>query len=121
MPDCDSCRWHGRRCIAARILGKIAALSLYGLVLAIAGGTIIWACIGSGLSESIAILASMAFLGLELILFLQGGQYAPGLLVTSILFGPLILWIRKQTTYSPILKTGRQIIRDALLVRNAAV
>ncbi len=121
MSECDSCRLHGRKCVAAQILGRAAALSLYGLVLALIGGTIIWASISMGASNGIALLAAVVFLGMELVLFMQGGQYALGLLITAILFGPLIQWIKRQASYSPISKTGSQIIRDALLVRNAAV
>ena len=121
MPDCSTCKLRGRKCFAARTSGRIAALSIYGLVLSLIGGAIIWACISSGISEDKAILVSMIYLSLELGLFLRGGKYAPGLLITAVLFGSLIQWITRHASYSPISETGRQIIRDAILTRNTAV
>jgi hypothetical protein len=121
MSECDDCRLLGRKCVVARILASITALSLYGLVLAILGGAIVWLSLDRGLSNDSVVFVVITFLGIELILFLMGGTYAPGLWITVILFGSLILWIKQQTTYGPTSKTGRQIIRDAILPRNIAV
>lgn len=69
---------------------KVAARSLYTLVLLLLAGTIMWLCLEHGLSNETGIITVFAFLGLEILLSLFK-KSSPGILVTSILLVPLII------------------------------
>lgn len=118
MSDCESCRLNGRKCSLAFLLAKLVVLTLYGSVLSVLSGVIFWFSMSTGLSEDTAVLLVVVFFGIELVLFLAGGIHAPGLLLTAILFGPLILWLKQQASFKPVTENGRQIIKKLLLTRN---
>ncbi len=70
-----------------RILVSFGVSCIYGLVLSIFGGTIIWAGISLGLSEVAAFAIAVAFFGLEFILMSLKGL-TPGILITALILIP---------------------------------
>lgn len=120
MSNCDSC---GTRpaCKTMRLLKKLLALTLYGLVLALITGSAIYMSHAVWGSDTIAIYTAIVLLAIELVLFkFNSGVYAPGLNITVLLFHPLLRWFMEVPSYKPAKsETERQVIRNALLSRNA--
>lgn len=122
MTACNSCRIRGRTCKAARLLEKLLALTLYGLVLALITGSAIYVSLAAWGSSVIALLVAIGLLTIELVLFkFNRGVYAPGFNITVLLFHPLLRWFMRTTSYKPEKpETERQVIRNAMLSRCVA-
>jgi hypothetical protein len=98
---------------------KFMVMSLYGIVLVMLGGIIIWAGLSLNLSNSAAIILSVAFFAIEFLLF-SYCKPAPGLVVTALLFGPALARIRHEKSSETPEDIRRQIVRDSLLVKYTA-
>jgi len=108
----------------ALLFVRLVVLSLYGCVLAITGGVLIWATVALGLSEITGIMIATGFLGIESILWVFD-RYPPGIAITSILVSPIVfLCIKPKRPSSSIsekrvvFKSAEQIIRKILVTRN---
>lgn len=71
----------------ARFLVSFVVSCIYGFVLSIFGGTIIWASIGHGLADATAIAIVVAFFGLEFVL-MSFKDLSPGILITALILIP---------------------------------
>lgn len=120
MLECESCRLNGLKCILACVSVRLAILTLYGFVLALLSGTIIWFSTSRNLPEVSGVILATVFLGIELMLLLKG-TITIGSVLTFILFGPLVHWIMRQHSYKPVSESGDKLIRKALLARNVAI
>jgi len=83
-------RQNDRKASGWFVLLTLVAYGIYAFILSLIGGTIVWVCLGLGLSYEAGIIVVLAFFVMELLLFFSATR-SPAVRATNVLLRPIIV------------------------------